>query len=226
MSGQANNSDMCHKTCDFIMAAIFDRAYKKTNQQTNRLALRKTNKTAILFACLMAQGVSLGVLWYLLFWTSQLQESSLYSIYTLFQVRNYRYSPKNLILELGIRRVVENLSLLLLCTTIFGKIALILNPIVHGLSMGSVLSILIGRFAGKGIFLFILLCLPQWVFYWLNYYECFLFGVQIVNDRKAVLRNKENLILVLLRIFAWVILGCFCEALLGQRLLTFVLRYL
>lgn len=215
---------MNHKTRDFVMAVIIDRAYK--NQQKNRLASLKTNKMAILFVGLMVGGASLGVLWYILFWTSKLQESSFYSVYTLFQVRNYRYSPKNLILELGIRRVLENLSLLFMCTTIFGKIALILNPVVHGLSMGSLLSILIGRFAGKGIFLFLFLCLPQWVFYWLNYYECFLLGAQIVNDRKTVFRNKENLILILLRISVWVILGCFCEALLSQRLLIFALRYL
>lgn len=208
------------------MIPFFNRAYNKTIQQTNRLALRKTNKISILFVCLMMGGVALGVLWYLLFWTSQLQESSLFSIYTLFQVRNYRYIIKNLALELGIRRMAENLSLLFLCTTVFGKIVLILNPIVHGVSLGSVLSILIGRFEGRGIFLFLILCLPQWLFYWMNYYACFCLGVQIVNDRKAILRNKESLILNCLRICVWVILGCFCEALLSQRLLVFALRYL
>lgn len=212
------------KICDMI--TFFNRAYKKTIQQTNRLAFKKTNKIAILFTCLMVGGVALGILWYVLFWTSKLQESSLYSIYTLFQVRNYRYTSKNLVLELGIRRITENLSLLFLCTTVFGKIALILNPIAHGVSMGSVLSILIGRFEGRGMLLFLFLCLPQWLFYWLNYYACFCLGVQIVNDRKAILRNKESLILNCLRICVWVILGCFCEALLSQRLLVFALRYL
>lgn len=181
------------------------------------------------FSVLMFLGFGLGLLWYAFFWTREMQESSFFSFYTLFAVKQATVDIKRLFARILLIHMTELGIYIFLCATFVGKWVSLMGPVETGFLMAVIQSVLFGRFGGKGIWLMAVIILPQWFFYLKGYNILFRIGRRVAT--KKMLPLSENLksgasLSVGLKLIGLFFLGSAAEALCSPYLLNWALMYL